>query len=41
MSAQLILMAVIRSVLTLMGPTHVPVTVDIHWTMMEELAMVR
>ena len=40
MSVQLILMTVIRSVLTLMGPTLVPVTVDIHWTAMEEHAMV-
>ena len=34
------LMTVIRSVLTLMGPSLVPVIVDIHWTMMEEHAMV-
>ena len=40
MSVQLILMAVVRSVLTLMGPSLVPVTVDIHWTVMEERAMV-
>ena len=40
MSVQLILMTVIRSVLTLMGPTLVPVTVDIHWIAMEEHAMV-
>ena len=40
MSVQLILMAVVRSVLTLMGPSLVPVTVDIHWTAMEEHAMV-
>ena len=30
MSVQLVLMAVIRSVLTLMGPSLAPVTVDIH-----------
>ena len=40
MSVQLVLMTVIRSVLTLMGPTLVPVTVDIHWIAMEEHAMV-
>jgi hypothetical protein len=40
MSVQLVLMTVIRSVLTLMGPTLVPVTVDIHWTAMEEHAMI-
>jgi hypothetical protein len=40
MSVQLILMAVVRSVLTLMGPSLVPVTVDIHWTVMEERAMI-
>ena len=34
------LMSVIRSVLTLMGPSLVPVTVDIRWTAMEEHAMV-
>ena len=41
MSVQLVLMTVIRSVLTLMGPSLVPVTVDIRWTVMEEHAMVR
>ena len=40
MSVQLILMTVIRSVLTLMGPSLVPVTVDIHWIAMKEHAMV-
>ena len=40
MSVQLILMTVIRSVLTLMGPSLVPVTVDIHWIAVEEHAMV-
>ena len=40
MSVQLILTTVIRCVLTLMGPSLVPVTMDIHWTAMEEHAMV-
>ena len=40
MSVQLILMTVIRSVLTLMGPSLVPVTMDIRLLAMEERAMV-
>ena len=39
-SVQLVQMTVIRSVLTLMDPILVPVTVGIYWTVMEELAMV-